>query len=100
MSVASPESDVAVLEQVEVVPDNPWVTVLWDDDYNVIPYVVAALRKVLKKDRETCERFAMEADRTGRSQIFDGKHEEAYRIAQELGAFHLFATVEKAGEES
>lgn len=78
-----------------VEPDTPWKTILWNDDVNTVGYVVLTLQKILKKDKETCEKYMLEAHTNGRTAVFSGSKEEAQDIATQLGAATLWATVEK-----
>lgn len=95
MSTAMPDlvEDTEIAEQTT--PDTPWKTLLWNDDVNSLGYVVLILQKILKKDEETCEKFAFEAHTEGRSAVFSGSQEEAQAKATQLGAATLWATVEK-----
>lgn len=95
MSVAMPEIEERTENETRVAPNTPWNVILHNDPINTMDYVVMTLMYVLEKDQEQCEKYTMEVHNNGSAVVFTGEQEKAQKIATELQAAMLSATVEK-----
>jgi ATP-dependent Clp protease adaptor protein ClpS len=90
-----------LLERVKVhsdpAADTPWQALLWNDPVNLADVVTKVLIKVLGIDEPTAHRLMMTAHMEGKAAVYSGTQEQAQAIADKLGSFNLWATVEKAG---
>ena len=76
--------------------DQPWNVVVHDDPVNLMEYVTWVFMKVLGFPRPRAERHMLEVHHTGRSVVWSGGREQAELHAQQLQAFQLKTTMEKA----
>jgi ATP-dependent Clp protease adaptor protein ClpS len=83
------------ISDVDIAPDNPWVTLVWNDPVNLMSYVSMVFRRVFGWSRERSEQHMMEVHTKGRSVVWSGAREKAELYVQQLHAFLLLATLEK-----
>ena len=78
--------------------DQPWLVVVHNDPVNLMSYVSMVFRRLFGWSRERAERHMMEVHKKGRSVVWSGGKEQAELYVQQLHAFLLLATMEKAPE--
>ena len=95
----TPAGGLGLLEHTElnVSTDNGWNLLLWNDPVNLMPYVTGILIEVLKISKEEAERHMLIAHLEGKSAIYNGDKDTCVDYAATLGAYSLWASVEKAG---
>ncbi|MCU0797174.1 MAG: ATP-dependent Clp protease adapter ClpS [Akkermansiaceae bacterium] len=76
--------------------DQPWNVVVHDDPVNLMDYVTWVFMKVLGHPRPRAEKLMMEVHQSGRSVVWTGEREMAEHYTQQLQAFQLKTTMEKA----
>ena len=81
-----------------VVPDLPWVTVVWNDPINLMSYVVFVFRRYFGYSRVVAEQLMMQVHEEGRAIVSRGSREKAETDVQAMHSFGLHSTIEKAGE--
>lgn len=98
MSVA-PAETVRPEEDVEtdsvVVPDKPWVTIVWNDPVNLMSYVVFVLQKLFGYDREKATRLMLDVHHKGKAVVSSGPREKAEFDVYRLHGHGLWATMQK-----
>jgi ATP-dependent Clp protease adaptor protein ClpS len=84
-------------ETVEhVAPDAPWAVIVWDDPVNLMSYVVFVFRRVFGYPEPVARKLMLEVHQQGRSLVASEPREQAERYVQELHAYGLQATMERA----
>lgn len=94
-----PIGGTGTLEQTDLSlhTDTPWQTLLHNDPVNLAEVVTTVLMTVLGIGKDAAERLMMTAHIDGKVGVFSGTQAECEAIAVRLGAYSLWATIEKAG---
>ncbi len=96
MSVA-PLETVRPEEDVEtgsvVVPDKPWVTIVWNDPVNLMSYVTFVLMKHFGYPKEKAAVLMMQVHEEGKSVVSNGTREEMERDVEAMHGYGLWATM-------
>ena len=95
MSVAPVELDEPVVDDV-VVPDMPWITIVWNDPVNLMSYVAFVFQQHFGYGKKKAEKLMMEVHEQGRSVVSTGTREEMERDVQAMHEYGLWATMQKA----
>ncbi|MEY2492604.1 MAG: ATP-dependent Clp protease adaptor protein ClpS [Verrucomicrobiota bacterium] len=74
----------------------PWNVVVHNDPVNLMTYVTMVFQRVFGYPRERAERHMLEVHHNGRSILWSGMRERAELYVQQLHAYLLLATIEKA----
>lgn len=85
--VASPETT--------VVPERPWVTIVWNDPINLMSYVTYVFMNHFGYAREKAEHLMMQVHEDGRAVVSSGTREEMERDVQAMHEYGLWATLAK-----
>ncbi|HET7173162.1 MAG TPA: ATP-dependent Clp protease adapter ClpS [Nocardioidaceae bacterium] len=95
---ASPESSTIEREETEhvVLPDVPWVTIVWDDPVNLMSYVTFVFVEYFHYPRTKAHRLMMMVHTEGRAVVSTGSREEMERDVQAMHSYGLWATFQKA----
>ena len=94
MSVAPVEVERPDLEEV-VVPDVPWVTIVWNDPVNLMSYVTYVFQTYFAYPKEKATQLMLDVHRKGRAVVSNGTREEMERDTQALHEYGLWATFSK-----
>ncbi|MEX0699346.1 MAG: ATP-dependent Clp protease adapter ClpS [Acidimicrobiia bacterium] len=81
--------------ETDVVPDTPWLVVVWNDPVNLMEYVVWVLRKLFGHSLEEATRLMLLVHNEGRAIVNDGPREQAEIDCYRLHQHGLWATVEQ-----
>ena len=73
---ASPALDEIVEAAEDVVPDLPWVTIVWNDPVNLMTYVTFVFQTYFGYSREKAEKLMMDVHVEGRAVVSHGSREE------------------------
>ena len=93
MSAPSPvELDEPVAEEV-VLPNTPWVTIVWNDPVNLMSYVTYVFQTVFGYAKPKAEKLMLDVHHKGRAVVSSGARESMERDAETLHGFGLWATV-------
>ena len=92
---ASPALDEIVEADEDVVPDLPWVTIVWNDPVNLMSYVTYVLQHHFGYSRAKAEKLMMDVHLEGRAVVSHGSREEMERDAEALQGYGLWATFQK-----
>lgn len=89
--VERPESDL----ESDVVPDKPWVTIVWDDPVNLMDYVTYVFQKLFGYPKAKAERLMLQVHNEGRAAVSSGSREQMENDVRRLHGFGLWATLQK-----
>ena len=93
-----PTSDTDLDTQIEVGPDVPWITLVWNDPVNLMSYVSYVFRTYFGFSKEEAERLMLQVHHDGRAVVATGPREEMERHTEAMHEFGLWATVAKASD--
>lgn len=78
-----------------VVPDRPWVTIVWDDPINLTTYVTYVFMSYFKYPRAKAERLMLSVHNEGKAVVSNGTREEMEVDAAAMHSYGLWATLQK-----
>jgi ATP-dependent Clp protease adaptor protein ClpS len=94
----STQSDADLETHLEVAPDVPWITIVWNDPVNLMSYVTYVFRSYFGLPVEEAERLMLQVHHEGRAVVATGPREEMERHTEAMHEFGLWATVAKASD--
>lgn len=86
--------DETIFEE-SVVPDRPWVVIVWDDPINLMSYVTFVFQKVFGFSKSKAEKHMKEVHNEGKSILYTGMKEHAEMYALQLQQAGLWATIQQ-----
>jgi ATP-dependent Clp protease adaptor protein ClpS len=89
VEVERPESDEVVL------PDLPWMTIVWNDPVNLMSYVAYVFRSYFGYGRTKAEKLMLQVHHEGKAVVSNGSREEMERDVQAMHEYGLWATLQK-----
>jgi ATP-dependent Clp protease adaptor protein ClpS len=100
VSMSLPAQATKIEEDVDevVVPDLPWVTVVWNDPINLMSYVSYVFRSYFGFPREKAHELMMDVHTKGKAVVSSGTREEMETDVSAMHGFGLWATVQKSGD--
>lgn len=78
-----------------VVPDRPWITIVWNDPINLMSYVTFVFQEYFGYPFEKATELMLRVHREGRAVVAAGSREEMERDVAALHGYGLWATVQK-----
>jgi ATP-dependent Clp protease adaptor protein ClpS len=93
MSVAPVEIEQADTDSV-VVPDRPWVTIVWNDPVNLMSYVAFVFQKHFGYSRERANELMLDVHKKGKAVVSNGTREEMERDVEAMHGYGLWATMQ------
>ena len=94
MSVAPVELERPDVDEV-VVPDLPWVTIVWNDPVNLMSYVTYVFQKHFGYPKEKATRLMRDVHEKGKAVVSSGTREEMERDVEAMHGYGLWATLQK-----
>ena len=94
MSVAPVEVERPASDEV-VVPDVPWVTIVWNDPVNLMSYVTYVFQHYFGYDTNKAEKLMLDVHEKGRAVVSNGSREEMERDTEAMHEYGLWATFRK-----
>jgi ATP-dependent Clp protease adaptor protein ClpS len=88
--VQQPESAVRVL------PDTPWVTIVWNDPVNLMDYVTYVFQRVFGYPKPKARKLMLDVHHKGKAVVSSGAREAMERDCEVLHGYGLWATVSHA----
>ncbi|HEV2362322.1 MAG TPA: ATP-dependent Clp protease adapter ClpS [Acidimicrobiales bacterium] len=79
-----------------VVPDRPWLVIVWNDPINLMPYVTYVFQKLFGFPKAKAEKLMMDVHTKGRAVVTSGPRERAEFDVSRLHAHGLWATMEQS----
>jgi ATP-dependent Clp protease adaptor protein ClpS len=93
MSVAPVEIGEPEVQDV-VVPDKPWVTIVWNDPVNLMSYVTYVLQKHFGYSKEKATELMLDVHNKGKAVVSNGSREEMERDVEAMHGYGLWATMQ------
>src|ERR1700683_2338513 len=78
-----------------VVPDRPWLVIVWNDPINLMTYVTFVFQKLFGYSKAKAERLMLAVHLKGRAVVTSGPRERAEFDVSRLHAHGLWATMEQ-----
>ena len=94
MSVAPVEVERPEADEV-VLPDVPWITIVWNDPVNLMSYVTYVFQSYFGYPPTKAERLMRQVHEEGRAVVSTGTREEMERDTEAMHEFGLWATFRK-----
>ncbi len=79
-----------------VIPEVPWVTVVWNDPVNLMSYVSWVFRSYFGHPKSKADKLMLQVHEEGKAVVSDGSREEMERDVEAMHGYGLWATVQKA----
>ena len=79
----------------EVVPDRPWIVIVWNDPINLMSYVVLVFQKLFGYDRAKATQLMLDVHHKGRAVVSSGTREKAELDVFRLHEHGLWATMQQ-----
>lgn len=76
-----------------VVPQVPWVTIVWNDPVNLMSYVTLMFMRLLGHPRAKAEKLMMDVHQLGRATVSSGTREQMEADVVKLQGAGLWATM-------
>ena len=77
----------------DVVPDVPWIVIVWNDPINLMSYVTFVFQKLFGYSREKATKLMLQVHNEGRAIVSGGSREKAELDVARLHAHGLWATM-------
>ena len=78
-----------------VVPDVPWIALVWNDPVNLMTYVVYVFQKLFGDSREKATRLMLQVHHEGKAVVSSGTREKIEADVARLHGHGLWATMQK-----
>ena len=78
-----------------VVPDRPWIVIVWNDPINLMSYVTFVFQKLFGYSLEKATSLMLDVHHKGRAAVSSGTREQMERDVARLHAAGLWATLEQ-----
>jgi ATP-dependent Clp protease adaptor protein ClpS len=78
-----------------VLPDVPWVTIVWDDPVNLMSYVTFVFIDYFHFPKSKARKLMMQVHNDGKAVVSSGSREEMERDVQAMHSYGLWATLQK-----
>jgi ATP-dependent Clp protease adaptor protein ClpS len=97
MPAAAPtvEEIAAPVEDEAVVPDRPWITIVWNDPINLMSYVTHVFQKLFGYSKEKATKLMLDVHHKGRAVVSTGSREQMEHDVARLHAAGLWATLQQ-----
>ncbi len=77
-----------------VVPDRPWVVIVWNDPINLMSYVTYVFQKLFGYSREKATKLMLDVHHKGKAVVSSGSREKAELDVFRLHEHGLWATLQ------
>ena len=93
-----PAGDTAVAERPieQIIPETPWVTIVWDDPVNLMSYVTHVFVTYFHYSKSKAEKLMLQVHNDGKAIVSDGSREAMERDVTAMHGYGLWATLDKA----
>ena len=82
-----------------VLPDSPWVTLVWNDPVNLMSYVAYVFESYFGYTSARAHELMLQVHQEGRAVVSTGDRERMEVDVQAMHGFGLWATLQKDGEQ-
>lgn len=80
---------------LDIVPDVPWVVLVWNDPINLMSYVTFVFQKLFGYSKEKATSLMLDVHEKGRAVVSSGSKEKAELDVFRLHEHGLWATMQK-----
>ena len=94
VSIAPAEVD-RPISDAEVVPEKPWITLVWNDPVNLMSYVTYVFLTYFGYSQEQSEKLMLDVHEKGRAVVSNGTREEMEVDVAAMHSYGLWATLQK-----
>ena len=81
-----------------VVPEVPWVTIVWDDPVNLMSYVTFVFVDYFRYPKSKARKLMLQVHTEGKAVVSSGTREEMERDVQAMHSYGLWATLQRSTE--
>jgi ATP-dependent Clp protease adaptor protein ClpS len=78
-----------------VIPDVPWIVIVWNDPINLMSYVTFVLQKLFGYPKAKAEKLMLDVHHKGRAVVSSGPREKAELDVFRLHEHGLWATMQQ-----
>ena len=82
----------------QIIPETPWVTIVWDDPVNLMSYVTHVFVSYFHYTKSKAEKLMLQVHNEGKAIVSSGTREAMERDVNAMHGFGLWATLDKADE--
>jgi ATP-dependent Clp protease adaptor protein ClpS len=95
-----PAGGTAVAERPieQIIPETPWVTIVWDDPVNLMSYVTHVFVSYFHYTKSKAEKLMLQVHNEGKAIVSSGSREAMERDVTAMHGYGLWATLDKADE--
>jgi ATP-dependent Clp protease adaptor protein ClpS len=95
-----PAGGTAVAERPieQIIPETPWVTIVWDDPVNLMSYVTHVFVNYFHYSKGKAEKLMLQVHHDGKAIVSSGSREAMERDVTAMHGYGLWATLDKADE--
>jgi ATP-dependent Clp protease adaptor protein ClpS len=94
LSTVPQKVDEPIVDEV-VVPDVPWIALVWNDPVNLMTYVVYVFQKLFGYSREKATQLMLQVHHEGKAVVSSGAREKIEADVARLHGHGLWATMQK-----
>lgn len=94
VSIAPVELEQPVFD-ASILPDLPWITIVWNDPVNLMSYVTYVFQRYFGYDKAKAEKLMMDVHHEGRAVVSNGSREEMERDVEAMHGYGLWATLQQ-----
>ena len=80
---------------VDVIPDHPWIVLVWNDPINLMSYVTFVFQKLFGYSLEKATSLMLDVHEKGRAVVSNGPREKAEVDVLRLHEHGLWATMQQ-----
>ncbi len=97
-AVTAPDSITVERPEAEqvVLPELPWVTIVWDDPVNLMSYVTFVFTDYFRYSNAKARKLMMQVHNEGKAVVSSGMREEMERDVQAMHSYGLWATLQRS----
>ena len=88
-------ADVEEVTDAAVSPDQPWITIVWNDPVNLMSYVTHVFMTVFGYEKAKAEKLMLDVHHRGRAVVSHGTRERMELDVNTLHGYGLWATLQK-----
>jgi ATP-dependent Clp protease adaptor protein ClpS len=89
VELEQPAADTSIL------PDLPWITIVWNDPINLMSYVTYVFQRYFGYDTAHAEKLMLDVHNEGRAVVSNGSREEMERDVEAMHGYGLWATLQQ-----
>ena len=90
---ATQDPVVEIVDETEVDPDRPWVTIVWDDPVNLQSYVTHVFMELFGYPKSKAHKLMLDVHLRGKAVVSSGTRERMELDVARLHGYGLWATL-------